>query len=435
MSDINRRLDDHETRINNLEKLTSQANADIQVLKKLIEAQANKLAIISYTQTPEGYVLNMSDGTTITLKNGKDGHSPAIGTKMENGVLYWTINGNFMLDEQGNKIKVEGQDGANGFTPMLRVDKDGCWEVSLDNGKSWEALLDESGNKVKAVGVDGSSDFSISEDEYSYTIIYKGEKFVIPKEGKTPPPVARPKLAIEYIALTNLTGTPGGEIKFVSSPYEYGWYYIWNDAVSLNYPEGWHLPTLEEWRGILPDYGYIKFSSTLDNLDISETASVGGEIVNFTSDYRSTGGDSAYAIRYKNEKNDMLSAWLYEYFTIPDGEPNSGTFALKITVRYLGPDQKDVTIDTISDNAWWSSDNSGDIVRIFPAIGFRNEKGTSGEVGTYTIGKGGNYWSITENPNDSSKAFRMVFIGAAAYTGYALFKEDGYAVRPFADTL
>ena len=49
------------------------------------------------------------DGT-----NGKDGHTPVIGVRQdEDGVYYWTLNGEWLLDEEGNKIRVTGEDGNN----------------------------------------------------------------------------------------------------------------------------------------------------------------------------------------------------------------------------------------------------------------------------------------------------------------------------------
>ena len=37
-----------------------------------------------------------------------------IGVKEDNGVYYWTVNGEWLTDENGNKIKAEGLDGAQG---------------------------------------------------------------------------------------------------------------------------------------------------------------------------------------------------------------------------------------------------------------------------------------------------------------------------------
>lgn len=188
LDEINDRLDEHDDRLAKLENLVNDANSTIKNLQMLVEAQENKVSIISYDALPDGsgYVLEMSDGTEITLKNGSDGKSPTIGVKEVDGVLYWTINGEIMLDADGNGIKAEGldgEDGVTGQTPQIRVNVEGNWEISLDNGKTWQAILDEDGKPVKAIGSDAEIDLTITETEDSIIIIYNGQTFIIPKES------------------------------------------------------------------------------------------------------------------------------------------------------------------------------------------------------------------------------------------------------------
>ncbi len=130
LDDIYRRLDDYESRLTRIETLTDAANRDILALQALIEAQNKKLSIASWRPLDDlsGYVLTMSDGSTIMLKNGKDGESSGIDVRRSNdGILYWTLNGKYMYDADGNKIKAAGIDGVSGVTPQLRVNKDGYW--------------------------------------------------------------------------------------------------------------------------------------------------------------------------------------------------------------------------------------------------------------------------------------------------------------------
>lgn len=192
LDEIYRRLDNHEERLSAMEKMVANTNSTIENLQKLLDAEAKKLCITSFENNKEGgYILHMSDGSTITLKDGKDGTSPTVGVKEENGVLYWTINGSFMLDADGNKIKAEGTDGISGVTPQMRVDAEGYWEVSIDNGKTWQAITDPNGNKVKAKGSDANIDLVITEDDTSIKIVYNGKTFIIPKSkpGKEEPVV------------------------------------------------------------------------------------------------------------------------------------------------------------------------------------------------------------------------------------------------------
>lgn len=184
LDEIYNRLGDHEDRIKSLEAKVKEANTSISNLQKLLDAQAQRISIVTHRALEDGsgYVLVMSDGSEITLKNGKDGNSPLIGVLESDGVLYWTINGVFMLDANGNKIKAEGKDGTAGVTPKLRVNADGYWEVSVDGGKKWTLVLDTDGNPVQAIGKDATVDLTITETENAIIITYNGQTFTIYKK-------------------------------------------------------------------------------------------------------------------------------------------------------------------------------------------------------------------------------------------------------------
>lgn len=186
LDDVNSRLNDHENRIKILEGMVSNTNNAIENLKKLIDAESQKITIISYQALEDGsgYLLTMSDGSTITLKNGTDGKSPLIGVKQLDGTLYWTIDGEFMLDANGNKIKAEGQDGVPGVTPQLRVNVDGFWEISLDGGHRWQAIVGIDGKPVKAVGSDATVDLTITETDEAIIITFAGKTYTIPKQSQ-----------------------------------------------------------------------------------------------------------------------------------------------------------------------------------------------------------------------------------------------------------
>ena len=138
---------------------------------------------------------------------GEDGYTPLIGVKKDkDGIYYWTLDGNWLTDNDGNKVRAQGLDGKdgyngkdgkdgedgkdgkdgkdgyngkdgkdgyngkNGVTPKLRI-KDGNWEVSYNNGVSWETLGSATGGVVpcpiKSVEVKGRYVFFTlnSEDE------------------------------------------------------------------------------------------------------------------------------------------------------------------------------------------------------------------------------------------------------------------------------
>ena len=68
-----------------------------------------------------GYTITFSKSNPITVYhgkdgvNGQDGHTPIIGVRQgPDGIYYWTLDGEWMLDNDGNEIKAEGRDGQDG---------------------------------------------------------------------------------------------------------------------------------------------------------------------------------------------------------------------------------------------------------------------------------------------------------------------------------
>lgn len=202
-------LDSQAARIAALEAAVKLINTDITSLKAITTALQQKVSITSYKQTDTGYLLSMSDGTSITLANGKNGtngtngtngkdgiNPPAIGVKQDtDGIYYWTLGDSFII-QNGNKLRVTGKDGQNGsngsngtngangtdgITPLLQVNiAANQWMISYDNGNSWQIVRDASGNPVPATGPSGPqgpsgiSGFSIEEGDGIITITYQG---------------------------------------------------------------------------------------------------------------------------------------------------------------------------------------------------------------------------------------------------------------------
>lgn len=137
--DLEDRVDTLEAKVSALE---SKVNENVSSIAKLAEAAAKAVTIESVTQNEDktSYTIKFSDGTTSVLNNGKDGKdavAPVVGVKEVDGVLYWTVNGEF-LTNNGAKVPVTGKDGVDGKDPQFKIE-DGKWFVSFD-GKTWEAV-------------------------------------------------------------------------------------------------------------------------------------------------------------------------------------------------------------------------------------------------------------------------------------------------------
>lgn len=171
------RVDNLEDRVLKLEELCKQMNTNISSLQTLVNAlQENDFVtgVTPITKDDEtiGYTITFTKSQPITIYHGEDGHSPIIGVKQDaDGIYYWTLDGDWLLDNDGVKIKAQGADGKDGSTPKLKIEDD-YWYISYDNGASWTKLNkatsgdSQSGNSIFKVVIkdDGFAYFTLSND-------------------------------------------------------------------------------------------------------------------------------------------------------------------------------------------------------------------------------------------------------------------------------
>ena len=116
-SALNDRLAKLEQRVGAIEEKVKVANEDIKTLKSLVSASTQGKTITEVKKTDEGYDLIFSDKQIISIKmgrNGADGHSPKISVAQDGGVYYWQLDGQWLLDAQGQKVRVNGEPGPVG---------------------------------------------------------------------------------------------------------------------------------------------------------------------------------------------------------------------------------------------------------------------------------------------------------------------------------
>ncbi|OUN81152.1 PL29 family lyase N-terminal domain-containing protein [Bacteroides sp. An51A] len=151
-------VNDLKDRITALEGQVNRMNEDIVSLQDIIRSLDQQIGIADVEESADGYILHFTDGTSVSLRNGKDGaDAPVIGTAEENGTVYWTLTAggktDWLTDNAGNKLPVTG---TAGITPLLSIDDKGYWTVSYDGGKTYAQITDGAGNPVQAVGKDGT---------------------------------------------------------------------------------------------------------------------------------------------------------------------------------------------------------------------------------------------------------------------------------------
>ena len=136
-------------RLERLEEQCNQMNTNLVALQNIVQALMNhdfvtNISPIITDGKSIGYTITFSKSGSITILNGtdgEDGHTPLIGVKQaSDGDFYWTIDGEWLHDEDGNKIKAStAANNEDGITPKLKIE-DGWWYVSYDGGDKWERL-------------------------------------------------------------------------------------------------------------------------------------------------------------------------------------------------------------------------------------------------------------------------------------------------------
>ena len=215
-------IDGLDSRVTKLEELCKEMNTNITSLQTIVDVLQSNDFITSIVEIKKdgevvGYTITFGKHDPITIyhgqdgkdgqngqngadgkdgqdgqngADGKDGITPVIGVAQDtDGVYYWTLNGEWLLDDNGNKLPVsgkdgqngangsngqdgadgkdgqdgedgkdgaDGQDGKDGITPQLKIEE-GYWYISYDNGVTWTQLGKATGEDGKdgANGADG----------------------------------------------------------------------------------------------------------------------------------------------------------------------------------------------------------------------------------------------------------------------------------------
>lgn len=163
---IREEFDRQNDAVSELEARCRRMNENIVSLEQALDALQGKNLISSISAIEQngetiGYEITFQNGKTIRLsygtdgrdgedgkdgmpgqdgtdgsdgENGEDAHKPLISVKQDNdGKWYWTIDGQWIEDENGNKVPAVSNDEV---TPSFKIEN-GYWYLSYDGGKSW----------------------------------------------------------------------------------------------------------------------------------------------------------------------------------------------------------------------------------------------------------------------------------------------------------
>ena len=235
-SALQKQLKDHESRLKELERLTAQQNTNISSLQTIVTALQDKdyvtgVAPINEGDEVVGYTITFSKSGAVTIYNGKDGYVPAMGVKQDtDGLWYWTVDGEWLRDSDGDKVRasaIDGEDGepgepgtpgmpgAAGITPKLKI-VDGYWYVSYDGGKTWEEET-----LGQATGDKGYTMFAeVTYDENNvYITMADGEKLTLPRtstgqDAEGPLTWSLDKVTATTATFTGHLNVPASEVPF-----------------------------------------------------------------------------------------------------------------------------------------------------------------------------------------------------------------------------
>ena len=203
--------------------------------------------------------------------------------------------------------------------------------------------------------------------------------------------LAPAKLPLEYVLEYNVDSSGTGLV--TTHATDVSGYFTFEDAVAkfsniTIAGNRYHLPSTAEWSAIIPalqsnDKLCAKFDkSNKSFMDVNEKVVVQGDTIISNNDYRLGVNKITYGLRFKGTQ--MVSAWRYEYTKVDDCQ------VLKITARPVA-NGANISIEKVADPAFWESDTDADVIRYFPASGYK----MSDDGNVIYGGSDGSYWTAT----------------------------------------
>ena len=426
-SEIWDKLNNHENRIATLEELCRQMNTNISSLQTIVTALQNNdyvTGVAPVTKNGEtiGYTIIFTKSQPITIYHGengkdgqngtngvdgKDGSTPVIGVKMdEDGIYYWTLNGEWLTDENDNKIKAvgtdgkdgadgkdgqngtngtdgkdgqngtNGADGKDGITPKLKIEE-GYWLISYDNGTTWTQLgkatgedgaqgpqgeqgmqgpQGEQGNDGAQgpqgeAGINGDSFFqSVTQDENNvYIVLADGTEITIPK-----------KINLDDVKLTYIPRYDDGKATVIYSYKSDSYVELDFEVSPANKAADWSDITTvkavytESRAGVeFVDMDILSWSTDATNGTISVKAS--GK--NLSDDFFDGSQSASVRIAIENDDVNIISEYIpmvAERLPVPESNEIWYTATEKVT-----PYASDVFGANIISNEWDESTGQG----------------------------------------------------------------------------
>ena len=170
-SELVERVNNAEQKIESLEELYNTLSTNVSSLQTIVEAMQKGITIEKIDETENGYTIYFSDGKTVQINNAFGQPVPQIGVKEYEGRYYWTFNGEWLTDDNGEKILAEAA------VPEFKIEDD-FWYVSYDDGVNWIQLGTSTGDSFFEEVRD--------DDENVYFVLKDGTTITIAKSKNQP---------------------------------------------------------------------------------------------------------------------------------------------------------------------------------------------------------------------------------------------------------
>ena len=187
--DLRSDIDNLKERVANLEASIEQMNSDISNYQQMVEG---KILVVGYSKDEQdNYTIELSNGETVTIYSGKvDMNDMPLFSVNASGHWAYTIND--MTTEllvNDKPVSAIPEAGTAGVTPKLKVDANGFWLISIDNGSTWNKLgNNQIADGTQAVANASSLCSNVTIDEatgqITFTIRADNSQVKVPIYGK-----------------------------------------------------------------------------------------------------------------------------------------------------------------------------------------------------------------------------------------------------------
>ena len=219
------RLESLEDRVEALMQSVTAVNDNAIALSALLNEST---LIVGLNKTDGGYTLELSDGTTVNVLYGQKfpGITPIIGIDAEGRWIMSIDNGETFSVIPGCSTAFPAQ----AATPQIKIDADGYWCYSIDGGKNWTLIKDAAGKPISAT--DGKEVASVKT--YFQDVVYNAADGVMTFTLIDGQSFSVPVVSTFYLTVKGFSPaiTPGETVNY---EVEYG--DVAQTAVQA--PEGW----------------------------------------------------------------------------------------------------------------------------------------------------------------------------------------------------